>query len=287
MNSHYNGYFNANVLYEDALAKLNDTHKDNYNQILDIYPYEAVTLEEAKSVKEPCDNVVKKMSKVVATHRISEWTDDCYLLVGKAYFLKKDYESAEEALRFASDEFNPDKPVFHKKKGVKKSPKEKKQEAKAKKKAADKKKKEAAEKKKAREKQKKAAAKKKKSTKGKSSGKKERMDEKSFEKKEDKPSAPSPKEEDEAETPKKPKDGKDPYASRPFHRRPAYPEIQLWMGRTMIERDKNDEAEFLFNQMSNNPLVAQVEEKVKSKCAYKHRQAGICKPGKKVWQLVL
>lgn len=256
MNSHYNGYFNANVLYEDALAKLNDQHKDNYNQILDVYPYEAVTVEEAKQAKEPCDNVVKKLSKVVALHRVSEWVDDCYLLVGKAYFLKKDYESAEEALRFAMDEFNPEKPVFKRKKSGKLSASEKKkiaaEKAVIKKEKDAKKKKDAKAKKKAQEQKKKEAAKKKKS-KGKSAPKK-KMDENSFEKEAEKPAPKAAEKEPEEELElKKPDGSKDPYAAKFGHRRSAYPDLQLWMGRTMIQRDKHDEAEFMFNQMMNNP----------------------------------
>ncbi len=256
MNSHYNGYFNANVMYEEALAKLNEAHKDNYNQVLDVYPYEAVTADEAKQVKEGCDNIVKKMAKTVALHRSSEWVDDCYLMVGKAYFLKKDYEAAEEALRFALDEFNPEKPVFHKRKGKMTASEKKRaaaEKAAIKKEKDDKKKSDQKAKKKAQEKKKKEAAKKKKSSKGKgkSSGKKEKMDEKSFDKPTDKPSKAEKEEDDDK--PAKPS-GKDPYASRFMHRRPAYPELQLWMGRTLIQRDKNDEAEFLFNQMSGNPF---------------------------------
>ena len=38
----YNGYFNANVLVQEATDKLNEQHQDNYNKILDVYPYLAV-----------------------------------------------------------------------------------------------------------------------------------------------------------------------------------------------------------------------------------------------------
>ena len=48
-------------------------------------------------------------SVVVNLHREAVWTDDCYLLVGKAQYLKQDYESAEETLRYLTNEFSPEK----------------------------------------------------------------------------------------------------------------------------------------------------------------------------------
>jgi tetratricopeptide (TPR) repeat protein len=248
MTAHYNGYFNANVLYQDALAKLSDQHQDNYNQILEVYPYEDVTAEQAKSIAGDVDNAVKKLSKVVALHRVSDWLDDAYLLVGQSYFLKKDYESAEETFRFATDEYNPEKPVKRKKgKSVKKSSSKKKKSA-TKKSTSKKKKK------------KKSPAKKKKSSsksKSKSKTKDKKMNEKSFE---DSPKKDEPKKEvekkndEEADFPTKPAGSKDPYAGTLFKKRSAFPDLQLWLGRTLTRRDKFDEAEFLFNQLESNPF---------------------------------
>ena len=47
------------------------------------------------------------MTVVVSLHRVSDWTDDCYLLMGKAQYLKKDYESSMETLEFLADEYSP------------------------------------------------------------------------------------------------------------------------------------------------------------------------------------
>lgn len=105
MNSHFNGWFNANELVEKSIATLEAQHQDNFNDILPIYPYAAV--ENADAVKADLDEAIKKVSVVVTLHEFSDWADDCYLLIGKSLYLKKDYEAAENAFEFYMDEFKP------------------------------------------------------------------------------------------------------------------------------------------------------------------------------------
>ncbi|MEP6647006.1 MAG: tetratricopeptide repeat protein [Saprospiraceae bacterium] len=101
----YNGWFNANELVENSILTLETQHEDNFNEILPIYEYAAV--ENADAVKADLDEAIKKVSVVVTLHEYSDWADDCYLLIGKALYLKKDYEAAEDALEFYQDEFLP------------------------------------------------------------------------------------------------------------------------------------------------------------------------------------
>lgn len=105
--AHYNGYFNANELVNASIISLADQHQDNYNQLLEVYPYIAASNPQAAAAD--LDQAVEKVATVVSLHRYSQWTDDCYLLVGKAQFLKKDYESAESTLRYLLEEYSPDK----------------------------------------------------------------------------------------------------------------------------------------------------------------------------------
>lgn len=101
----YNGYFNANVLLEESFTALNQQYQDNYNQILPVYKY--VEAENPQAEAEKLNNAIKKVSVVINLHRVSQWTDDCYLLIGKAQYLKKDYEAALETLEFMAAEFAP------------------------------------------------------------------------------------------------------------------------------------------------------------------------------------
>jgi tetratricopeptide (TPR) repeat protein len=101
----YNGWFNANELVEASILTLENQHEDNFNEILPIYEYAAV--DNADAVKPDLDEAIKKVSVVVTLHEYSDWADDCYLLIGKSLYLKKDYEAAENAFEFYMDEFLP------------------------------------------------------------------------------------------------------------------------------------------------------------------------------------
>ena len=118
----FNGYFNANELLEASIVQLNEQHQDNFRQILPVYEYVAVDNPDA--VAADLDNAIEKVSVVVNLHRESVWTDDRYLLVGKAQYLKQDYESAEETLRYLVTEFSPEKMAEKEKKSKGKSEKD-------------------------------------------------------------------------------------------------------------------------------------------------------------------
>lgn len=108
LNAHYNGYWNANELYKASVDRLELSHQDNYNQILEIYPYG--TEEDRKLVEEDMDKAIEKVVKVASLHEPSKWVDDCYVMMGKAQFLKGDYESAQETLEYFVEDFNPKDP---------------------------------------------------------------------------------------------------------------------------------------------------------------------------------
>lgn len=103
----FNGYFNANEIMIASFDKLETENQDNYNKLLKVYEY--MYPENVQSVSSDLDEAMKKVSVVVNLHRPSVWTDDCYLLIGKAQFLKQDYEGAEQTLRFLISEFPPEK----------------------------------------------------------------------------------------------------------------------------------------------------------------------------------
>jgi tetratricopeptide (TPR) repeat protein len=230
MTSHYNYWFNANELITTATAKLNEQHKDNYNQLLDIYPYVA---EDPQSTKGDLDNVIKKASTAISLHRVSEWTDDCYLLMGQAQYIKKDFETAEATFLYIKDEHDPKKKI--KKTKVKKAKKD------TKKKSSKKKKK-------------KKPSKKKKSKSKKTAAEKKADKEKAAKEKEAAKEAAAKKEE-KAKLDEKPKPtGEDPYKKNFFKRVSSFPMAMVWYGRTLVEREKHEEAEYLFNELWEDPF---------------------------------
>jgi len=105
LTSRFNGWFNADELVKKSIVTLEDQYQDNYNEILPIYQYAAV--DNADAVKADLDEAIKKVSVVVTLHEYSDWVDDCYLLIGKSLYLKKDYEASENAFEYYMDEFLP------------------------------------------------------------------------------------------------------------------------------------------------------------------------------------
>ncbi len=84
MVARFNVYFNGNERLDDAVAGLENSHKDDYKQILDVYPYS--TEEARKSLSGKMDEIIKKASKIIADRPLSKWVDDAWLLQGKAVF---------------------------------------------------------------------------------------------------------------------------------------------------------------------------------------------------------
>ncbi len=105
LNSKYNGFFNASVLMDEATDKLKAQHVDNYTKVLDLYPELAV--ENPKSVSGELDKAIEKIAVVATYHRSSDWTDDCYLLLGKSQYYKHDFESAQETFEYMSEVYDP------------------------------------------------------------------------------------------------------------------------------------------------------------------------------------
>ncbi|HOY07070.1 MAG TPA: tetratricopeptide repeat protein [Saprospiraceae bacterium] len=225
--SRYNYWFNADELFRLTEVKLAAEHKDNYNQILDVYPSAAT---DPQSARGDLDNVIVKASKGIALHRVSDWADDCYTLIGQSQFLKRDYETAESTFKWIKDEYDPKKKNKSKLKSTKKKEVKKKLTKRQKKKAAKKKKKE-------REKKKKEAAK------AKKAGKKV-------------PASTTTAPVKPAEVPKKDVEELTLTAANPYtkgmERTSAFPIAMVWYGRTLTERDKYEEAEFLFRELEED-----------------------------------
>ena len=214
----YNGYFNADVLMIESIFDLELQHQDNYNKILPLYKYREAS--NPKAVAEKLDRAIEKTSIVVALHRYSNWTDDCYLLIGQAEYLKQDFEAAEETLEYMVSEFKPS--TLKKSKSTSKVDKKKKPS-------------------KSKKKRKKNSRKRKKKPSSKRS------------------SSTSPKEEEIelgvtkislGDNKVQIEEGKP--QSYLFKHRPAYQEGLLWLAKTYIERENYFEADRIIYQLTKN-----------------------------------
>lgn len=260
----YNGYFNANELLQASILQLEEQHQDNYNKLLEMYKY--IAADNPQAVAPNLDEAIKKVTIVVSLHRRSDWTDDCYLLVGESQFLKKEYESAEETFRYMSEEFSPYKVKKRSSSSRKSSSAGKSKNSKSKPESVRKSNdeddgeklsaKEQAKKRKAYNKQVKKNKKKKSSSKKKPSSKSTTP-------------KTTPIEETTTTAVEEPKpettdpglisltDGGSGASGDPdnyfLKHRPAYQEGQMWLAKTLVERDKFDEAFRILNQLDNDP----------------------------------
>jgi tetratricopeptide (TPR) repeat protein len=103
--SYYNAFFNANEIYQNSINNLLLSYKDDYQKILPLYPSRVT--ENPKAVAQDMDKIVEKMSRMINLKRASDWVDDGYLMIGKAQYLKQDFEKAQKTFEYFSEEMNP------------------------------------------------------------------------------------------------------------------------------------------------------------------------------------
>jgi tetratricopeptide (TPR) repeat protein len=117
----YNSYYNAERKFKDATTLLKDRHKETYTEQLSLYPYD---LESGlTAIGGDMDTVVKKCAYDTHIHDPrSKWFDNLYLLMGKAFFFKNDYESAITALKYVVNEYKDGDAKKKQKRGYKKLP---------------------------------------------------------------------------------------------------------------------------------------------------------------------
>ncbi len=95
-----NGYFMAREKVKDVEATLLKNMVSDYNKVLPVLP----PLSEATvaAVNADLEDIVKKASLPIARHKSSSWTDDSYLIIGKARYYKMEFEEAEKVFRYVN-----------------------------------------------------------------------------------------------------------------------------------------------------------------------------------------
>ena len=108
----YNGYFYADLKMNGYEKSLLATSEDDYTKLLPVFP--GVIKTGAKSNPD-MDSIIKKCTVDITLHSDkktskakSKWIDDCYLLIGKSYFYKGDFESALATFQYITTEFKND-----------------------------------------------------------------------------------------------------------------------------------------------------------------------------------
>ncbi|MFT6814570.1 MAG: tetratricopeptide (TPR) repeat protein [Sphingobacteriales bacterium] len=99
----FNGLFNARNRLNEGINKLESKNEDNYKLVLPI-----LILGDDKSARTIyplMDEAIKKASYVIQRHKISKYISDSYLVIGKAYFYKRDYYSAIQSFQLIYNKY--------------------------------------------------------------------------------------------------------------------------------------------------------------------------------------
>ncbi len=104
MTAYYNGYFNANELLDAAILEIESKHPDNFQEQLVIYPY--LLDQDSTTASGSLNPAIDKLKKDIYLHPASHWVDDSYFQMGKAQFLKKDYERAENTFKYVVQNYS-------------------------------------------------------------------------------------------------------------------------------------------------------------------------------------
>ena len=105
--THYNYYFNAKNKINSIIERAKAAQKDDYTRLLGYYPY---TLENTALQKSELDSVIFKATAGILLHDLrNDWIDNMYLLMGKAFFLRKDFDSAAATFQFINYNLFPRK----------------------------------------------------------------------------------------------------------------------------------------------------------------------------------
>ena len=113
----YNGYFNGNESIKRGIKKLEESFVDDYTIILPVF--KTGDLKKSKNTHSYMDKAIKKGSIVIQKHSMKikgkeycNWIDDNYLMVGKSYFYKGEFEDAIKTFSFIKNEYNKNEIQF-------------------------------------------------------------------------------------------------------------------------------------------------------------------------------
>ncbi len=96
----FNAYFIAKEKLDEVMFDLNSAHENNFNKTLKVFA--PIDTNIVNSNKEKIEDIVKKASIGIQRHEVSKWVDDCYVLIGVARMLNREYEESIETFKFVN-----------------------------------------------------------------------------------------------------------------------------------------------------------------------------------------
>ncbi|CAN5200881.1 hypothetical protein BH11BAC6_BH11BAC6_01710 [soil metagenome] len=102
--THYNYYFNAENTLKIIVEEAKKSNQEDYTQLLPFYSY---SLDNTAGSGE-LDSVIYKCNAGILLHDLrNDWIDNLYLLLGQAYFYRKNFDSANAVFRYINYAWAP------------------------------------------------------------------------------------------------------------------------------------------------------------------------------------
>ena len=99
--SQFNYLFNAELTLSEMIQKARALHEDDYTELLPFYDYDL-----SNTAKESIDSIIYRCNANIVLHDLrSNYVDDAYLLLAKAYLFHKDFDTAASILQFINYSF--------------------------------------------------------------------------------------------------------------------------------------------------------------------------------------
>lgn len=100
----FNWNFNASTRLEAALERAKISFRDDYTHLLPFYNYSFDQLAQDKEL----DSVIVKANTGILIHDLrNTWIDNLYMLMGRAYFYKKEFDTAYLTFQYINYVFSP------------------------------------------------------------------------------------------------------------------------------------------------------------------------------------
>lgn len=103
--AHYNAYYNGQVSLDEARLNIAKNHKDNYSEVLDVFPLG--TAESVKAESQKLERTMEKASIVIHKHSMVFngqekiiWIPKSYFMIGQSRFYAHEYGLAKQTFRY-------------------------------------------------------------------------------------------------------------------------------------------------------------------------------------------
>ncbi|WP_425636344.1 tetratricopeptide repeat protein [Algoriphagus yeomjeoni] len=96
--AHFNAYYLADVRLKEVEAEVYQNYKEDYTQVLPVFiPLDSATIQ---SNEEKLQSSRELASKAIEWHKISNWVDDSYYILGKLDYYQSHFDDAQNTFKY-------------------------------------------------------------------------------------------------------------------------------------------------------------------------------------------